>query len=311
MSAGARRARDFQDRARLTLHAYTCPARNFECDLLLPSDAYMCAGGAQLHGLGERCYSLGVGRDCLAQFAGPDFGVLGRGCGLYAAAHKFTLLETNIAWCGKVYSQGEVKYDFQRLAGLATMKRPETAVDLMQFLRAVDWLRTSLPRMAQVVWPLRVFLEEHLAGTERRTKRVASKRAISAGEWTSELIGAWDDAQDLVAHAVALSHTKPGWTVLMFPDASDEHWASFLTQVHQEELDRGVPVEDLTHEPLGFLSGIFRGSQQRWATADKEGFAMVSTFRRLEYVLWIGVHIYTDQRNWRTFSTRRLACRPL
>ena len=24
---------------------------------------------------------------------------------------------------------------------------------------------------------------------------------------------------------------------------------------------------------------------------------MVSTFRRLEYVLWIGVHIYTDHRN--------------
>ena len=45
---------------------------------------------------------------------------------------------------------------------------------------------------------------------------------ISAGEWTSELIGAWDAAQDLAADAVTLSHPKPGWAVLMFPDASGE-----------------------------------------------------------------------------------------
>ena len=62
-----------------------------------------------------------------------------------------------------------------------------------------------------------------MAGATRRTKRVASNRTISAGEWTSELIGAWDAAQDLVTDAVALSHMNPGWEMLMFPDASDEH----------------------------------------------------------------------------------------
>ena len=217
--------------------------------------------------------------------------------GLYAAAYRCTFFETNITWCGKVYSQGQVKHDPQRLTGLATMRRPETAVELMQFLQAVHWLRTSLPHMAEVVYPLRVFLKEHLAGAKRRTKRVASNRVVSAGDWTSGLIGAWEAAQDFVAHAVALSHPKPGWAVFMFPDASDEHWGSFRTQVPQEELDRGVSVEDMTHEPLGFLSGTFKGSQQRWAPVDKEGSAVVSTFKRLEYLLWNGVHIYTHHRN--------------
>ena len=31
----------------------------------------------------------------------------------------------------------------------------------------------------------------------------------------------------------------------MFSDASDEHWGSFLTQVPQKELDRGVSVEEI------------------------------------------------------------------
>ena len=85
-----------------------------------------------------------------------------------------------------------------------------------------------------------MFLEEHLAGAKRCTKRVASNRAISAGEWTLGLIRTWEAAQDLVAHAVALSHRKPRWAVLMFPDASDEDWGSFLTQAPQEELDPAI-----------------------------------------------------------------------
>ena len=40
------------------------------------------------------------------------------------------------------------------------MCRPQTASELMQFLQAANWLRTSLPRMAEVVEPLRVFLEQ-------------------------------------------------------------------------------------------------------------------------------------------------------
>lgn len=59
--------------------------------------------------------------------------------------------------------------------------------------------------------------------------------------------------------------------MLMFPDASDKHWGSFLTQVPEDEIDRCVDVENMSHEPLGCLSGwLFRGSQLRWATVDKE-----------------------------------------
>ena len=136
-----------------------------------------------------------------------------------------------------------------------------------------------------------------MVGAKRRIKRVAYNRAISAGQWTSEFIGVWDAAQDLVAHDVALSHPKPGWLVLMFPDASDEHWGSFLTQVPPEELDRGVPVEDMTHEPLGFVNVTLKGPEQRWDTMDTKGFPMVSAFKRLEYHLWNGEHIYTNHRN--------------
>ena len=67
--------------------------------------------------------------------------------------------------------------------------------------------------------------------------------------------------------------------MLVFPDASDLFWGSCVTQVPSGELERDV--EDMSHEPLGFISGAFKRSQLRWPTVDKEVFAVVSTFRRL------------------------------
>ena len=137
--------------------------------------------------------------------------------------------------------------------------------------------------MAEVVEPFRVFLKQLMAGASRRTKRVARNRVIQEDAWTAERVRAWRAAQDLVAQAVPLYHPRPGCVVLMFPDASDFHWGSFLTQVPEEEFRSGVALENMSHEPLAFLSGSFKGSQLRWATVDKEGFAIVNTFRRLEY----------------------------
>ena len=77
----------------------------------------------------------------------------------------------------------------------------------------------------------------------------------------------------------------------MFPDASDEFWGSFVTQVPQEEIDAGIAVEDMTHEPLGFLRGMFRGSQLRWATVDKEGFAIVSRLKTMRVMYHFCIHL--------------------
>ena len=104
--------------------------------------------------------------------------------GFYAAAHKCTFFACELVWWGKKYSHWRVSHDPERLQGLSDIRRPETAAELMQFLHAMNWLRTSLPRMAEIVDPLRSFLDELMAGAPRRTKRVAKNRAIPPQSWT-------------------------------------------------------------------------------------------------------------------------------
>ena len=102
------------------------------------------------------------------------------------------------------------------------MRRPETAGELMHFIQAINWMRTSLPELAELEAPLRALLEECLCNT-RRTKRVEARRAVDSNEWTDERMAAWDAVRLRVSEAVPLNHLKPGLSV-MFPDASDKFW---------------------------------------------------------------------------------------
>lgn len=94
------------------------------------------------------------------------------------------------------------------------LTEPGDAIELTQFLWAVNWLRTSLPRMADIVAPPREFLEAFMADNPSRTKHVASDWAISPQAWKCELVMAWATAQDVVANAVTLYHSREDHAVL-------------------------------------------------------------------------------------------------
>ena len=145
-------------------------------------------------------------------------------------------------------------------------------------------MRLPLPNMAEVVSPLRALLERKLKGTTR-TKRVASRKVISEEDWSEEIQAAWRSSRELLENAVQLNFRKQDIRVLMFPDVSDLFWGGFLTQVLEEDLVSGILVVDMDHEPLGFVSGGFKGSQLNWTVVDKEAFAILSVCRRLSYLL--------------------------
>ena len=163
--------------------------------------------------------------------------------GLFLAAHKLVLFAKEVKWCGKLYSGTAVRHDPERVRGMVEMRRPETVGELMKFLQATNWIRLSLPHMAEVVAPLRALMEHRLKGTSR-TKRVASRRALTDGDWTPERVEAWDTSREMLMNAVDLSFRRPDdCRVLMFPDASDLFWGCCLTQVPKEELVTGLSFE--------------------------------------------------------------------
>lgn len=81
-----------------------------------------------------------------------------------------------------------------------------------------------------------------------------------------------------MAHTATLPYPREEYPAMMFPDAPDEYRGSFLMQVRQAEFDNGMAVGDMSHKALGGLSCVFRNSQLRKPTVDKEGFAFLARF---------------------------------
>ena len=68
-----------------------------------------------------------------------------------------------VTWKG-VLGEGKMFHDREYFSGLASMRRLQTAGELMQFMQALNWLRTSLPRLAEIVEPPQVLLKENMGG---------------------------------------------------------------------------------------------------------------------------------------------------
>lgn len=79
------------------------------------------------------------------------------------------------------------------------------------------------------------------------------------------------DAKVAIARVPGRQRSFAGWSVTQACARGHEH---------------GGPVRWMRHEPLGLVSGAFKGAQLNWPTVSKEGNVIVATFHRLEYLLW-------------------------
>jgi hypothetical protein len=83
--------------------------------------------------------------------------------------------------------------------------------------------------------------------------------------------------------SMTLAFPDPDKRICVLTDASDRFYAGLLTQIDEEQLD--LPMAEQDHQPLAFLSGELKGEQLRWTVPEKEGFAIVNTVTKVDYLL--------------------------
>lgn len=141
----------------------------------------------------------------------------------------------------------------------------------------------------------------------RTTARVARNRDPPESAWSDDHVLAWKAVQDLVVHAFTLYHLRPDSAVSVVPDESHAYLRWFPHCVSQCEYQCDIPIGNMTHQPSTFLSGMFESWKLRLATVDKEGFAVVSSFRRFDHLVSNDLQVPTDHRNLtRIFYSRSM-----
>ena len=138
-------------------------------------------------------------------------------------------------------------------------------------------------------------------------KMKAMKRENKLVNWTEPLAKAWDELLKAVRTSSQkfLHNYDPKMELMLFTDASDDHWSMVVMQDEQENVKKAVAgdtvdVYQLQPRPMMFLSGKFAGSQLRWHVSHKEMYPIVHAFHRLHYLL-VGhmrnVVVFTDHKN--------------
>ncbi len=126
--------------------------------------------------------------------------------------------------------------------------------------------------------------------------KLAIRNISITAEWGTTHDEAFSAIIEQLAAAVKLSHPKSDFELCLFTDESDTHWSGILTQVPKDLRDKVVDEQQQKH--LCFLYGAFKGSSKNWSVPEKEGFAIVESMCRVDYlIMGREVSIYTDRAN--------------
>jgi RNase H-like domain found in reverse transcriptase len=167
----------------------------------------------------------------------------------------------------KVVHQGWSTFRPKEYGSAANNARAVEWCDLVQYVAAVNWMRSAIPNYSNRVAPLQAALAKVFEGKNRRTKKAAA--AVSLLHlWGPEEQAAFKYLQAAIMESMTLAFPDPDKRICVLTDASYRLYAGLLTQIHKEQLD--LPMKEQYHQHLAFLSGEFKRAQRRWTVAEKE-----------------------------------------
>jgi hypothetical protein len=215
--------------------------------------------------------------------------------GLKFSPKKLVLFASEIKWCGKIITPQGVQVDPSRIKALVEMNIPTKVDQLMQFVHASNWIRTSIMDYAKIFAPLYEKLNDALGDGKRTSKRA---RKINMDLLHDSVFKEhYRKAKEAIIKSVCLSHPNMDWVFILMTDASDFAWGAVLFQL--EIFDDAKLLKDQDLQPLSMLSGCFKAAQLNWSTPEKEAYAIVESVERLRYLLLRpnGFIILTDHKN--------------
>ena len=204
---------------------------------------------------------------------------------LHVHPGKVTLMSKEVKFNDMKISGKGIDVDPARINGLTNMPLPRTLGDVYQFYCAAGWLRTHVPKIAQLIKPLRDFVTNTFKQRKikRRTMQSADKVMLHQTEWSPTNIKQFKDLQKAMVHSITKAYRDPDKLACIFTDASLHGWSYIITQCPPDELDK--PWETQQHEILAVNSGMFKNAQTSWDMCCKEAFPIKECLQKHRDIL--------------------------
>lgn len=193
-----------------------------------------------------------------------------RDASLTANLQKCQVAAHQIKYLGHVVGSGQHGPDPEKVRAIRELQRPRTKRELRSVLGLCGYYRNYVRDYAEIAKPL----------TELTGRKVPNQIP-----WGVEADRAFSDLKEALCRAAMLStpdSPKPYW---LFTDASANAAAACLAQMTESGEER----------PISFASHRFNGTQMRWATIEREAFAVIWALRKFDtWVYGARINIVSD-----------------
>jgi RNase H-like domain found in reverse transcriptase len=206
-----------------------------------------------------------------------------------------------VRYCVSFHSKDGVRFDSKNMEALQTTQEPQNGADMLQYVAAVNWMRSAITNYSASVAPLQAALAKRFDGRSRMIKKSAA--AVSLLHiWGPEEKAAFKYLQTAIVNSMTLAFPEPNKIICVLKDSFDHFDAGLVSQIHEEQLH--PPMEKQDQQPLAFLSGELKGAQQRWTVPEREGFAIFNKVTKVDYLLpsHDEFSILSDHRNLPYFT---------
>jgi transposase InsO family protein len=178
-----------------------------------------------------------------------------------------------LEWVGKIVSSEGLKMSRTRIQKLLDFPQPVFFKQLKSFLGVVNYFRDFIRNQSIVVKPLHNLLTNY--------------KKHSKISWTPESVKAFTDTKESVRNVTTLYFMNDKDPITLCTDASDYGIGGYLYQ-----------TIDMKDYPIAFVSMSLSGPQTRWATIQKEAYAIFHCCMQLESLLRDRkFKILTDHKN--------------
>ena len=195
---------------------------------------------------------------------------------------KIQLGLSEVEYCGRTLNSEGMSFSKKKRDKVFDFDKPETQGQLKSFLGLTNYFRRHVPNYSEIANPL----EKLTHGYDKRNKRKKIK-------WTAELNRSFTELQTAVGNCPRLYYhdEKSGDEVFLETDASDYGIGAYLFQVRYKNGKR-------YEYPICFISKSLNETERKWATIEKEAYAIFYAFQKFEHLIRdIHFVLRTDHEN--------------
>jgi hypothetical protein len=178
--------------------------------------------------------------------------------------------KSEVKFIGHLIGSGKKMMNPDRIDSLINLKNPETKKQVKQVLGFLGFYRQFICNFAEIAKPL---------------TDLTSKQTPENIVWTEDHQKSFDSLKEIVLSNVILYMFEVGKPFNLYCDSSDFAVGAVLSQVDDEGIER----------PVSFISQKLTDTQRRWATIEKEAYAIIWALNKLkEIIIGSKINVFTD-----------------